>query len=84
MMALKHIRTNQGDCVKCGKLLDTATDPYKGAELITPGDVSVCLYCANIMIFDENAKLRPPTATELVEVMKDASVLRLIHAVKGK
>jgi hypothetical protein len=68
------------NCLNCGKELNGAacTD---GSD-ITPhdGDVSICLYCSEIMVFcDEEKNFRALSKEEEREILKDD---RLLEALK--
>lgn len=66
-------------CRNCGSPLPEHTDAYSNA---TPsdGDVSVCLYCAELSIFD-HGRLRTPTDTERTAILDDPKVVAVIAAV---
>lgn len=38
------------------------------------GDVSVCIHCAAVAIYDERLQLRPPTDAERQEIDADAEI----------
>jgi hypothetical protein len=63
---MKATRTISSPCPHCGKSLDGATDPTGGA-VPSPGDLTLCVYCAGVSIFGEDMQLR--TATEEEEMM---------------
>lgn len=52
------------DCAKCGADLSAATSVGPEHVCPAPGAASVCGYCGNIAIFDDDHKLRPPTEEE--------------------
>lgn len=54
-------------CRTCGKVLDAATDPV-GENAVTPGSLSVCFYCGEVGVFDENLLVRAPNAGEMEEI----------------
>ncbi len=47
----------------CGAVLDAASG---GAEAPKPGDVTVCMYCGEWLVFTEVMDLRPITEEEIV------------------
>lgn len=47
-----------------------------------PGDVTVCLHCARILIIQEGYKLRAPTTEERGELMKHDNVRKIVSLVK--
>lgn len=44
---------NESICPKCGKVLDAATSIEEGA-IPSPGDITICMYCGELLRFDEN------------------------------
>jgi len=52
----------------CGKMLDAATG---GKEPPKPGDITVCAYCINWLVFDPEMKLTLITEDEIVELDND-------------
>lgn len=53
-------------CPTCGLKLDRAASlEGKNPE---PGDISICIKCENIMVFDEMLKLRVPMSDEIKEI----------------
>ncbi|NUX58714.1 hypothetical protein [Paraburkholderia youngii] len=69
------------NCRKCGKLLDGNTSMEKGTRP-RHGDVSLCIYCGALSIFDMNKqRLRPPTQWEQAELSKNPDVARALAAI---
>lgn len=54
----------QSICPVCGKKLDAATHVEKEEAVPGPGDISICLYCATVSVFDDNLKLKQMTNEE--------------------
>jgi hypothetical protein len=52
-------------CPYCEEILDGATRVGGSAAVPEPGDVSVCLYCAQIIIFGADLLVRRPLPGEL-------------------
>jgi hypothetical protein len=54
-------------CPECGYSIDTAgtLDP-RGPKVVRPrpGDISVCINCGDVAVFDEALKRRPSTLAE--------------------
>lgn len=53
------------ECKKCGAKLDgqlTDMEMGRGPE---PGDMTICMYCHTVGVFDENMKIEPLTEQEL-------------------
>lgn len=57
-------------CPNCKKVSDMAYGPNSD-DPPTPGDVSICLYCQSISVFDEDLILREPTEEEILEMPLD-------------
>ena len=53
-------------CSFCGAKLDRAYSP-NGHE-IEPGDFSICIYCRELGVYDNDMKLRKPTEEEYIEI----------------
>lgn len=47
-------------CPKCGERMNGATDPL-GSAVPTPGDLSVCVYCGNVLVFNHDMTVRDAT-----------------------
>ncbi len=65
-------------CPFCGKLTDYALGPASPQ----PGDVSVCMSCRNVNVFDEKMGLRKPTAEEACELAADLRIQEVKKAIK--
>lgn len=55
-------------CPACGTLLDAAMSAALDDARPTPGDVTVCAYCASLLVFGDGLHPRFPTDAELTEV----------------
>lgn len=62
------MRTDRHPCPECGAELDHVTVYFGKPVLPTPGDFSVCSYCATVLIFDVDLKMRPATREDLDRV----------------
>lgn len=64
-------------CPSCGKLLDGATQLVSddGATSPTSGDVTICLYCANVAVFADDLTLRKPTPVEDKEFTRNPRLM---------
>ena len=71
------------NCLKCGSNLDGFTCTT-GKALPKDGDVSVCIYCSHVAIYDDAASLtlREPTLEELAEIMNAHEVRDAIALTK--
>jgi hypothetical protein len=72
-------RTAPSACPHCGKLLDAVTSEQP--EPPEPGDVTVCLGCATVLLFDEGMQLVLPSPAALDEILAQAP--RLIDYVQA-
>lgn len=74
-------------CPSCNKEVNTH-DTLKGSGVPSKGDVSVCLYCGSIMMFNEDLELYLPSAKELLELKKEpelwAEIWGIATAIKLK
>lgn len=70
-------------CPNCNALLDCATLPNQKHERPQSGDFTICLHCAEILVFTETLQLRraefkdfmeaPPTVHAMLTVMRDTA-----------
>jgi hypothetical protein len=71
-------------CPFCGHALDAATAVPDNAEAAPDtGDVTVCLACAGILIFDETLSVRRPTTAELREAMSLPPLIQLVSTIRA-
>lgn len=69
-------------CAKCGKILDGQTCATLDQRKPKDGDVSLCMYCNTLAIFDvRKGRLRKPTQTEIAEILKDPEIARVRAAI---
>lgn len=61
-------------CPSCGQLLDAATDSNLAGKYPSPGDFSVCIKCASVLLFTDAFKLRPATSLEISTLPKKVAV----------
>ena len=52
----------------CGYRMDAASDARGDASPV-PGDVSLCLKCAKVWLFDEGLLQREPSESELADIL---------------
>ena len=72
----KKARVPDSYCT-CGQLLSGASG--MGVDVAPdPGDLSVCMYCAHLWIYDKKLLLRDLTTVELDAVMRDPEYNALI------
>jgi len=76
-----HWLANASNCIDCGKLLNGAT-AIDSDSAPDPGDVTVCIYCGSLMIFEDDLSLRRPQPEEIVEMAGDERILAMQQARK--
>ena len=80
---LGSVRMPDQHCLWCGKHLDAATDIEQDGNVPTDGDLSICLYCGHLAIYqssDQGLILRSPTVHERAEALADPIVRSaLVH-----
>lgn len=63
------IRLPVDHCPACGTLLDAASG-VRGEDIIPgPGDLSVCIRCGQMLIFNQRLRLRKATEKDLEELL---------------
>jgi hypothetical protein len=72
---IEDYHTPETRCLNCGKLIDGAT-PVGGGRAPQEGDISICLDCHHLMIYDANMRVRALTDEEVVEIAGEPEVLR--------
>ncbi len=61
-------------CPSCGKRLDRSTGVSEEGEYLKeeveprPGDITVCVYCSEVLTFTEDMQLRQATPDEVLEL----------------
>lgn len=73
-------------CINCGDELDAVSavsdDPEDpGRVTANPGDITVCITCGWISVFDKDLRLRAPTVEEMIDVASDERIVAAIGAV---
>ena len=67
-------------CPKCKMILNGATHLQDVEKSPRPGDVTVCVVCAEVLVFDDDLMLRRPLVGEIDE--NDPELQRHVIAVK--
>ena len=70
IIALPPVETRGGLCPKCGATLDAASG-ISGARHPKPGDMSICLYCAVVLVYEDAMTSRLMTAEEFMALPID-------------
>jgi hypothetical protein len=63
-------RTPGRPCPYCGYTLNAATPAKEGEPGPSPGDISLCFNCGEILVIDEGLVIREPTPEELERAEK--------------
>lgn len=66
-MEIKTTKTISMNCPWCGYHLDAAT----GLNKPKPGDVSVCINCLNLLVFNDQIFGEKPTEEKFAELRSD-------------
>lgn len=71
-MKTLNYRTQKQICPHCGYLFDAVSATDMDVEMPKPGDASICLNCAEIMMFLTPTTFRKPTEDE-AQAIRDAA-----------
>lgn len=80
---MKRARTTRhkaSPCLACGKKLDASTST-EGDHKPSPGDATVCLECAHLMMYADDMTLRELTDEEMIEIAGDPRILQAMKVV---
>ena len=70
-------------CPWCYAFVDGATVITDDEKLLpVGGDVSICLYCARVGVYEDDLTIRKPTPEESLVFLADDDIFRAIQAVK--
>ena len=75
-MSLDATFTPQNHCPKCGYRTDAASVARGQHHRPNAGDISVCMNCGAITIFNDDLTLREPTGKELLEASLNPDVIQ--------
>jgi hypothetical protein len=73
-------RLAQDVCPYCGHLLDSATAMDDAPARPKPGDVTMCIKCGFLLVFDDTMRLTKPDEALLVEAMEHPDVKLMLRA----
>lgn len=65
---MKSYRCIESLCPVCKERLDAASNAYQETSPPECGDVSICIYCASYLIFDENLSLQLLSVEDLLQL----------------
>ena len=70
-------------CPWCYAFVDGATVLGKDEDAVpVGGDVSICLYCARVGVYEDDLSIRKPTPEERETFDKDDDIFKAVQAVK--
>ena len=70
-------RTPVSSCPACGKIIDALSRPVDDDATPSPGDVTVCLYCAAVLIINTDLTVRSPLQGEMDRLETDMDLKKL-------
>lgn len=70
-------------CPNCFTPLDGATC-FESNRPPTPGDFTVCIYCAHVLVFGHDLTVRRPTGPERTTAKHDPRVRRIVSAARRR
>ena len=71
-------------CMACGYAHDAASIVGAKDHQPRPGDMSVCLNCGHLAVFDDQLRLRALTADEVSETQHDRRVFEAVAVIKQR
>jgi len=75
MNKTKHTFIPPFHCLNCGYRMDCTTDAY-GDGTPKDGDISMCLHCGHLMLFNKDMTVRELTPDERAKITCDPQVVR--------
>jgi hypothetical protein len=64
-------------CTNCGKMLDGATSSDADETSPEPGNITICLYCGELMRYENDLTLGKLTDADMYEIAGDPLVLKM-------
>lgn len=80
MSEFKDHETPEQKCLACQHPLNRASSMVND-DAPVPGDVTLCIKCAHVMVFDENLKLREPREDEEVDIFTNREMQAIRDAI---
>jgi hypothetical protein len=68
-------------CPNCEHILEEATG-ITTQDAPKPNDVTLCIYCAAVLVFTEDMRVRLPTEEESNELASNSELMRMQKIVK--
>lgn len=70
------MKTKINYCPRCNSKLDAYSPVDKdNFKIPSPGDISFCVYCGELLIFSKDMLLRVPTKTEFLFIKNDPELM---------
>jgi len=76
---MKSTRIRPRRCLNCSHEMDVATC-VSGAHAPKPGDVTICISCGHIMVFDKRLRFRNPMPSEIPRIAANKELLAIQRA----
>lgn len=78
MLDLRKDHTLPDECPHCAEAMDGLEGPADGPSA---GDITICMRCAGIAVFTDQMTLRKPTTGELVTLLREPDLQRVVDAI---
>src|SRR6187551_3436346 len=80
---MTNTRVEPDNCPYCDEFLNAITPgPGNPHALPSPGDITLCMGCCHVLVFDRGMKVRKPTTQEALWAMADPQVAAITHAMR--
>lgn len=80
---MRTSHTPHGQCRKCGHPFHAATDPL-GEHVPSEGNISVCVECGELSVFNADRTLREPTPEEARYASLQPKIIALQLFIRGR
>ena len=70
-------------CLYCGHDLNQVASLYEEEEQPQAGDLTVCIRCANVLVFKDDLFLRKPTKKESLLFNNDRDIKKVKEAINS-
>jgi hypothetical protein len=78
----KEFVTPKAECAHCGYKIDRAANTVRN-EKPHPGDFTICMACAKVLVFNEDLKLRKPSPEETERANKNPWITQVRLAISN-
>lgn len=76
----ESVRVPESVCPTCGERLDACR--AIGRRIPKEGDISLCINCSAILVFDKNLIMVKPDKNELAEIMANPDIAMAVTVTK--